>query len=351
VKAFIVAVLVAPFLLLAPIVFIGVTAAPAAASCVAGPTPAADGSPSILGPSTLTAAQIAAWWRSTNPGPATSSTIGVDVATLAAYYVDGGTADGVRGDIAFAQAILETGAFTSTDATQLNNFAGIGHPDGAAAGTPFPTVQAGVTAQVQLLKEVVLGNATTFAEPRVAPDWGGASGITTWAGLAGTWASAPDYWNPAMSSIYASMLAGTGVTVAPSPPPCVPGGPANLAAMFAFAEAQLGKPYLFGGTGPDAFDCSGLTMMAFRAAGISLPRTAGEQYVATAASAVPYSQARPGDLLFWSFTGNGADAHHVAIYLGNGQMLDAAHTGTVVRIEAVWTTLPDFLNIATRPGG
>ena len=68
--------------------------------------------------------------------------------------------------------------------------------------------------------------------------------------------------------------------------------------VIAYAEAQLGKPYLWGATGPDAFDCSGLTMMAYRAAGITIPRTSQQQW--TYGTRIPASQPRPGDLVFFA---------------------------------------------------
>ena len=76
-----------------------------------------------------------------------------------------------------------------------------------------------------------------------------------------------------------------------------------VAAAIAFAREQLGKPYLWGGTGPDAFDCSGLVMMAYRAAGISIPRTSQQQWAW--GPQVPASQVKPGDLVF--FAGVGRD--------------------------------------------
>jgi len=73
--------------------------------------------------------------------------------------------------------------------------------------------------------------------------------------------------------------------------------------ILAYAEAQLGKPYVFGAAGPDAFDCSGLAMMAYRAAGIVIPRTSQAQWAFGGRS--PASQVQPGDLVFFS----GADVH------------------------------------------
>ena len=68
--------------------------------------------------------------------------------------------------------------------------------------------------------------------------------------------------------------------------------------ILAFAEAQLGKPYVHGATGPDAYDCSGLAMMAYRAAGIAIPRTAAAQW--DWGTQIPASQVQPGDLVFFS---------------------------------------------------
>jgi hypothetical protein len=98
--------------------------------------------------------------------------------------------------------------------------------------------------------------------------------------------------------------------------------------VLAAASAELGKPYVFGAEGPDAFDCSGLTQWAYGQAGLSLPRTAAEQQAATSTVASP----APGDLVFY-----GSPAHHVGIYLGAGKMIDAPDVGKPVRIEGVGT--------------
>lgn len=93
------------------------------------------------------------------------------------------------------------------------------------------------------------------------------------------------------------------------------------------AVAQVGDPYVYGAEGPNSFDCSGLTQYAYGAGGINLPRTARAQqdYVK------PVSDPQPGDLVFW-----GDPAHHVGIYVGGGQVLDAPRTGEKVKIRAVW---------------
>jgi cell wall-associated NlpC family hydrolase len=107
---------------------------------------------------------------------------------------------------------------------------------------------------------------------------------------------------------------------------------AAAATAIKFAQEQVGKPYRFGGTGPDAFDCSGLVMMAYRAAGISIPRTAAEQYhwgPAVAASAVS-----SGDLVFFAGAdGTQTNPGHVGLVIGKNAMIEAYATGFPVRIS------------------
>jgi cell wall-associated NlpC family hydrolase len=104
-------------------------------------------------------------------------------------------------------------------------------------------------------------------------------------------------------------------------------GPASgrAAAAIQFALAQRGKPYVSGGTGPGAYDCSGLTQAAYAAAGIKIGRTTWDQV--TDGTSVSEADLRPGDLVFF-YSG----ISHVGIYLGNGQVVHAPHTGAVVEI-------------------
>jgi len=98
----------------------------------------------------------------------------------------------------------------------------------------------------------------------------------------------------------------------------------------------VGTPYIWGGEAPGVgFDCSGLVQAAYKAAGISLPRVAQDQFDATAKLG-PGNPLQPGDLVF--FGGGPTDVTHVGIYIGNGQMVDAPHTGADVRVEATPTT-------------
>lgn len=125
------------------------------------------------------------------------------------------------------------------------------------------------------------------------------------------------------------------------------------ATALGFATAQLGAPYRWGGTGPDGYDCSGLVQAAYRAAGVDLPRVAQAQYDA-GPPVGPATPPLPGDLVF--FGSSPGDVTHVGLYVGGGEMIDAPHTGTVVRLEPTPIVPGDrwggdvYLG-ATRPGG
>jgi cell wall-associated NlpC family hydrolase len=110
-------------------------------------------------------------------------------------------------------------------------------------------------------------------------------------------------------------------------------GPAHysgsqVGTAIAVAREQLGKPYVWGGSGPDSFDCSGLTMYAYGKAGISLPHYTNAQY--NEGRHVSEAELQPGDLVFFN-----TDAYlgHEGMYLGNGQFIHAPHSGDVVKIS------------------
>ncbi|MBL7489564.1 C40 family peptidase [Frankia sp. AgB1.9] len=129
----------------------------------------------------------------------------------------------------------------------------------------------------------------------------------------------------------ATAFTGTPVTPpapAPAPPPPVAGG-GGAATAVAEAYKQLGKPYVWGAAGPDTFDCSGLTQWVWAKAGVQLPHYTGDQW--NAGRHVTRDQLIPGDLVFFD-----ASLDHVGVYIGNGQMIHAPHTGAVVRVENVW---------------
>jgi cell wall-associated NlpC family hydrolase len=123
----------------------------------------------------------------------------------------------------------------------------------------------------------------------------------------------------------------------------------NLVALqaMAFAKRQIGKPYIWGGTGPKGYDCSGLQMTSYLHAGLAIPRTAAEQY-AGAGAYVPLNKAKQGDLLFYaSDVSKPSTVYHVAMYVGGGLLLDAPQTGEDVQTTPLWTT--DLLPVVVRP--
>ncbi|MDQ1747973.1 MAG: peptidoglycan DL-endopeptidase CwlO [Frankiaceae bacterium] len=109
---------------------------------------------------------------------------------------------------------------------------------------------------------------------------------------------------------------------------------AQINTVLQAAASRVGVPYVWGATGPDSFDCSGLVLWSFAKAGIRMPRVSQQQWFA--GPHVPYSAARPGDLLFWHYDPTDpTNIDHVAIYAGNGMMLVAPHTGDFVKYVPV----------------
>lgn len=142
------------------------------------------------------------------------------------------------------------------------------------------------------------------------------------------------------------------------PTGCGAGAPGEAAARaIEAAKRWLGTPYAWGGGGIDGpspgqggvvgFDCSSLMLYAYHQAGITLPRVSWQQY--TAGKHAPLEQAQPGDLVFWAdASGNPAAIHHVALYLGNNQVIHAPDTGDVVKISTIWPN--ELVHTVTRPG-
>jgi cell wall-associated NlpC family hydrolase len=108
-------------------------------------------------------------------------------------------------------------------------------------------------------------------------------------------------------------------------------------AILAIAARYLGVPYVYGGTTPSGFDCSGYTGYVFRQLGYSLPRTASEQLRAT--KRISSADAQTGDLVFFL---SGSGASHVGIYAGAGMIYDAGRSGQVVQKRAIWTSAIAF---------
>ncbi len=142
------------------------------------------------------------------------------------------------------------------------------------------------------------------------------------------------------------LLTAAGVTLSPLPalantaptttvaaaPVAAPTRAAQIAVDTALA--QQGKPYVWGGAGPDSFDCSGLVMYAYAAAGISLPHSSSMQ--STMGTPVAYSALQPGDLVFFY-----TPVSHVAMYIGNGQIVQASTEGQPVAVTQL-SYMPDF---------
>ncbi|MFF6782026.1 NlpC/P60 family protein [Streptomyces sp. NPDC012510] len=174
-------------------------------------------------------------------------------------------------------------------------------------------------AAAQTTQEAQEAQGATTAAPREATGTAqgatGATGATQEEPSAGT-----ESTTPAEDSTYAS----------------------KAAKALAFARAQIGKPYVWGATGPGSYDCSGLTQAAWKAAGVDLPRTTYEQV--DAGTTVSLANARPGDLIFFY-----DNIGHVGLYIGNGMMIHAPKPGTYVREESVFYDGESSIHSVVRP--
>ncbi|MER6412762.1 C40 family peptidase [Streptomyces humidus] len=130
----------------------------------------------------------------------------------------------------------------------------------------------------------------------------------------------------------------------PSAPasPSDPSYDAKAEKALAFARAQIGKPYVWGAVGPGSYDCSGLTQAAWKAAGVTLPRTTYDQV--NAGTTVSLTDARPGDLVFFY-----DDISHVGVYIGNGMMIHAPKPGAYVREESIYYDGESGIHSVVRP--
>lgn len=113
--------------------------------------------------------------------------------------------------------------------------------------------------------------------------------------------------------------------------------------MVNYAMSKIGSPYQWGGNGPNAFDCSGLVQQSFAAAGKYVPRQGSDQFWA-APVRVPLSQMQYGDLLVFNHDGNGRFSH-VAIYIGNGQVVQALNESQPVAVTRLSDMVPNYMSL------
>jgi cell wall-associated NlpC family hydrolase len=125
--------------------------------------------------------------------------------------------------------------------------------------------------------------------------------------------------------------------------------PQAVSVAITYALDQVGKPYVWGATGPDSYDCSGLVQRSYATAGIALPRTSREQ--ARVGKAVDLPDLLPGDLLFWAYDpGDLSTVHHVAMYLGDGKIVQAPQPGEFVEVTTMWLSgYAGAVRVATGP--
>ena len=191
----------------------------------------------------------------------------------------------------------------------------------------------------------VEAEATRAAQARAARDEAArraraAAASSTTTGRSNTGSGSPSTASPGSTS--GSGSGGSGASGGGGVPfPTDPAPSPRVAAVIAFARAQIGKPYQWGAIGPSTYDCSGLTMQAWAAGGVYMPHYSGAQF--SSFPHVSLSNLRPGDLIF---KGPGGSAH-VSLYVGGGMQIAATHTGDFVRLQPVRYS---GLSGAVRPG-
>ncbi len=155
----------------------------------------------IIGLPRLNASDLAGWFAQSPYRPK----VATPMEDYARWFIEEGRTEGIRGDIAFAQAVLETGGFANTDSVLGNNFSGIGHYDNLPLGWTFPTPRLGVRAQIQLLKSYAV-RKPQYANPLVDKRLRGPAGCCeSWGDLTTVWATDPTY-GPKVMLLYSSMV-------------------------------------------------------------------------------------------------------------------------------------------------
>ncbi len=262
------------------------------------------------------------------------------------------TGAGVPGQIASADVL--TGS-THDLAAQVSAAAATAHPDLVIIAINHPAVEQASAVATVLAQTPVLW--VRAASPILSAAAGAAEGqqyqslekqapnlrVLTLPGslIASGLQAADGSWTAAGTAVVASAITSyVGIAYQ------LVGPGQAVASLLSYAEAQLGKPYLWAGSGPGSFDCSGLTMMAYRQVGVGFTHNAYEQFEATKQWPVSSPTGlQPGDLVFFGPTEAGI--HHVGIFVGGGQFLDAPHTGALVRFDTLGAGWDYFA--ATRP--
>ncbi|WP_248580339.1 transglycosylase SLT domain-containing protein [Nocardioides sp. InS609-2] len=147
--------------------------------------------------------------------------------------------------------------------------------------------------------------------------------------------------NPVSSAAFANALSANSLTAASGMPSVGAGATADGLAVVDEAKQYLGVPYVWGGTSPTGMDCSGLVQMVYEKFGYDLPRLSADQ-ARSGQPVASMAEARPGDLIAWDNSSRNNGVDHIAIYMGDGKMIEAPRTGLNVRIVDVPST-PDVI--------
>jgi cell wall-associated NlpC family hydrolase len=257
---------------------------------------------------------------------------GTSVATEAAYWT------AKQAKRAEAQLASTTGGSGATAA------AGTGTGSGGGAASSTPSTGGGTSTQPGT------GGGSTGGGTSTQPSTGG--GTTGGSSSGGTKPSTPT--TPSKPSTPTTPTTPSKPSTPTTPTtPTAPSTPSKAAGAIAYARAQIGDAYQFGGAGPNTWDCSGLVMMAYSSQGIA---TGGHNvvwqynYFKSIGRLVPMSQRQPGDILFYSYDGTVNEAYHDSIYTGNGMMVEAANPQRGVLERAIWTP-GQLLPYVARPSG
>jgi cell wall-associated NlpC family hydrolase len=149
-------------------------------------------------------------------------------------------------------------------------------------------------------------------------------------------------WQPQQSAALATTTSIAAVVPIDADSASDTGYGSKAAKVLSFARGQIGRPCVWGASGPGSYDCSGLTQAAWRTAGVALPRTARDQ--ATLGTAIPLADIRPGDLIFFY-----GDISHVGLSIGDGMMIHAPSPGAYVREESIFYAGASAIHSAARP--